>query len=186
MCSCDTGESPDFFTRASVKARKPHRCCECGQAIAIGQLYLRSSGKWDGNIDTFAQCQRCVAVIDAFHDVEGCNPPFTALFEQLDECKFELRDGGFASRVKLRLMEMRGRVSFAVQPGTGYVSWPSPYATGGTHWYRHGTEADYAVDGDGRPVVEPTDPHGYYKPVHAYWASEHYHDPRYSHVMGGR
>ncbi len=60
-CDCDYDyDQPAFFNQAVVKARKPHRCHECHGPINPGDSYKRSSGKWDGRVDTYAECALCM------------------------------------------------------------------------------------------------------------------------------
>lgn len=46
---------PEFYSEQRVKARKPHTCCETGRVIPKGEFYWRMTGKWDGDLQTFAQ-----------------------------------------------------------------------------------------------------------------------------------
>ncbi len=62
-CYCDY-EMPDFFNEALHKARKAHMCDECLCDIKIGETYKRSSGKWDGRVDSYKQCQKCLGLIE--------------------------------------------------------------------------------------------------------------------------
>lgn len=59
-CSCEyEGEPSEFFVEKLVKARKPHTCCECHDAIQPGETYQRITGMWDGQIDTYKTCLPC-------------------------------------------------------------------------------------------------------------------------------
>jgi hypothetical protein len=60
-CSCDF-DPPEFYHREIRRARKPHRCHECGGAIVVGEQYEHVRGKWEGYIDTFDTCERCVDI----------------------------------------------------------------------------------------------------------------------------
>lgn len=69
----DDAEAASFSTISIVKARKPHKCCECNETIAPGQQYERCTGLWDHGFDTFATCLSCVEIRDHFRcDGEGC------------------------------------------------------------------------------------------------------------------
>jgi hypothetical protein len=60
-CECDYDyDRPEFYTEAVVKARKPHRCTECFGPIFIGEHYKRRSGKWDGRVENYPECRRCM------------------------------------------------------------------------------------------------------------------------------
>jgi hypothetical protein len=62
----DCDSSPDFLTCAHVKARKPHKCFECGRRIAIGDIYEYVTGKWEGEFDTFKTCDLCAEIRAVF------------------------------------------------------------------------------------------------------------------------
>ena len=57
-CVCDY-DPPEFFSCYQPRARKQHRCYECGGEIRIGEQYEYAAGKWDGYVDTFKTCERC-------------------------------------------------------------------------------------------------------------------------------
>jgi hypothetical protein len=50
---------PKVFESSRVKARREHKCCECGTAIATGDIYERDSGLWDDGYETFKTCIAC-------------------------------------------------------------------------------------------------------------------------------
>ena len=80
MCSCDyDGESPEFFNKQELKARKEHRCCECSELIHIGEKYEYIVGKWDGEFDYFHTCLICARIRGDY-----C-APFGNLWEELVE-----------------------------------------------------------------------------------------------------
>ncbi len=58
-CYCDF-DPPDVYTVTLPKARKRHRCSECGRAIQPGEQYERVTGIWDGTADTFKTCPHCL------------------------------------------------------------------------------------------------------------------------------
>jgi hypothetical protein len=60
-CYCDY-EPPSFCRREIRKARKPHKCDECSGLIAVGEHYEHVRGKWEGAMDTFNTCERCVDI----------------------------------------------------------------------------------------------------------------------------
>jgi hypothetical protein len=57
-CFCDY-EPPEFYNKYSLRARKVHRCEECGGEIRAGEKYEYVSGKWCGDFSTFKTCERC-------------------------------------------------------------------------------------------------------------------------------
>ena len=56
-CYCDY-DPPKFHHREIRRARKQHKCCECGGTIMPGEQYEHVRGKWD-DVATFDTCERC-------------------------------------------------------------------------------------------------------------------------------
>lgn len=57
---------PEWSADRRVRAAKPHRCCECGEAIATGDVHEVVVGRWDGEFNTYRTCAACVEVRAAF------------------------------------------------------------------------------------------------------------------------
>jgi hypothetical protein len=49
----------DFGATKTLKARKQHRCDECGRHITVGETYHRHAGVYDGDFFTNASCAHC-------------------------------------------------------------------------------------------------------------------------------
>lgn len=83
---------PTAFRQTERTARKSRRCSECRCWIWPGEIYLSVWGVWRGYTQTYQQCERCQALIDAIEAVElehGCGahesrPAFGELFEHLE------------------------------------------------------------------------------------------------------
>lgn len=60
-CFCDY-EPAIIYNRATRKARKPHRCDECGGNIAVGQYHEVVDAMWDRSIgfETARTCSLCL------------------------------------------------------------------------------------------------------------------------------
>jgi hypothetical protein len=59
-CYCDY-DAPEWHNSHIVKAaRKPHKCYECRAPILVGESYEYTAGKWDGDVNFFHICTRCV------------------------------------------------------------------------------------------------------------------------------
>lgn len=56
----------EFSNTETPKARKPHKCGECERLIAVGEIYERTSGKFDGEIYTDKTCLECADIRDGF------------------------------------------------------------------------------------------------------------------------
>jgi len=70
---CDDGGYSDGFThRYERRARKEHRCCACRETIRVGHVYEVLTSCWEGSLETYKRCLRCVAMwrllVDAHRD----------------------------------------------------------------------------------------------------------------------
>lgn len=65
-CSCvyveNDGDVCAFERHKIVKAKKAHKCSECGTSISAGEKYEYSAGKWDGEIFVNKTCQTCLDI----------------------------------------------------------------------------------------------------------------------------
>lgn len=61
-CSVDHGEYPEFYKETFPKARKLHKCIECGENILPGQNYNNYKGKWDGEFRIYHTCIPCNSI----------------------------------------------------------------------------------------------------------------------------
>lgn len=82
-CSIEVDELPEFHVVKTVKARKPHKCCECGAEIKPWDQYESVHAKWDGQVSTIKTCILCAKIRD-----EYCSGGFEygGLRETLCEC----------------------------------------------------------------------------------------------------
>ena len=62
-CSCDSYAYP-YREERDRKARKPHKCGECGSAIKPGESYWYATGRCEGDWFDAKVCQRCTALYD--------------------------------------------------------------------------------------------------------------------------
>lgn len=115
---CD-GEMPDFYKSKLVRARKPHRCVECGSAITPGEEYESATGRWEGEIDTYRTCSRCLDLRGSLraYDPAECIP-HTCLGDTVQDALFY--SGKLPGRVKLRFeyVAWRNRVRRAREART--------------------------------------------------------------------
>ena len=61
-CAClsaDFDGGNEFYDEKTRKARKPHRCCECGKTIQSGERYHYAAGKFEGDLFTQKTCLLC-------------------------------------------------------------------------------------------------------------------------------
>ena len=111
MCSCDYG-SAEFYSEDYRKARRPHSCADCGKAIAIGELYIHATQKWEGEVMSHSSCIRCDSLRAGHRAVDPhCNPTLGDLRECMIEAFAELprakvRDAALAFRAaRLQALE---------------------------------------------------------------------------------
>jgi hypothetical protein len=104
--SHDYDGANDFYTERVVTARKPHRCVECGEVIAIGARYERVSLKNIAGFYTEATCLLCVEIRRAF--VCGAYV-FGMLWDSIEEELFPRwrSEGPFECLAKLSTPEAR-------------------------------------------------------------------------------
>lgn len=85
---CDVIE-PSAYVERVRRARKQHRCCECGDIIHIAELYVYASGVWDGYARSYKTCRRCATARDkaigTTRFVDACGPAFGALADWFAE-----------------------------------------------------------------------------------------------------
>lgn len=62
------GDQASVFRSHVVKARKPHKCFECGVSVQPGDRYERVSGKWDNEWATYSFCLPCSEIGNEFSD----------------------------------------------------------------------------------------------------------------------
>ncbi|MCE5309607.1 MAG: hypothetical protein LLG20_18380 [Acidobacteriales bacterium] len=69
-CAClysDYDGGNKFYHAETVKARKQHKCCECGARIVPCQQYETVTGKSDSDIWRFKTCLPCVEIRGQFY-----------------------------------------------------------------------------------------------------------------------
>jgi len=65
-CSIDHGEYAEFYREEFPVARKPYKCCECGETIKRGQKYNKVTACWDGRFSTYRTCMPCKSIRDKY------------------------------------------------------------------------------------------------------------------------
>lgn len=89
MCYCDF-DQPTVYVRTTRKARKPHRCYECGAQIEPGTRYEHVFGVWDGNADSNSTCLDCVGLRTwAESKVKGLCWAHGSMLDDIQSCLFE-------------------------------------------------------------------------------------------------
>jgi len=89
-CSCHDYDPASVYSEHTVRARKPHECCECGETIPVGAPHEHVTGCWDGNWSVYRTCGSCVSIREHFCPGGWI---FGELAEQVRECLgFDYRD----------------------------------------------------------------------------------------------
>lgn len=55
----DYDVTSEFSGEATRRAAKPHRCCECGEMISVGESHHYAAGKTDGEFWSCRTCAPC-------------------------------------------------------------------------------------------------------------------------------
>lgn len=83
---CSDADAPLCMEVSHPKARKPHKCFECGQIIGIGQKYEYTKGVWPDGPSQFKVCLVCVEI----RGMLGCTSvAFGEVMEQATEEEFD-------------------------------------------------------------------------------------------------
>jgi hypothetical protein len=90
--------SLDFQDVTWPKARKEHKCCECSRIIGVGEEYQRWAGKWDGTVESFKTCLRCVEIRDGFSC--GNSTAFGAMWAEMREYVFPIMNTACFDKVE--------------------------------------------------------------------------------------
>jgi hypothetical protein len=77
----------EFFTSRTVRAAKPHRCSECGDAIAKGDEHEYCAGKVEGSFEDYRLCADCALITS-----ESMHADFFDEGFPMGETRNELRD----------------------------------------------------------------------------------------------
>ena len=82
-CICISDyDSAEIERVEMVKARKEHRCCECGDLILPGAIYENATGLWDKKWKTYKTCRPCSQIRKDFME---CGFIYTTLWETLHD-----------------------------------------------------------------------------------------------------
>lgn len=64
----DSDEFAEVSVLKLVRGRKPWTCCECGDAIDVGDLHEHAKLLYDGAWDEYRTCARCMNVRTDYFD----------------------------------------------------------------------------------------------------------------------
>ena len=82
---CDFGCCTVLFQK-EVKARKEHKCTNCGREISKHEYYETIKSVEDGKIYTYKTCQDCLSIRNEFF----CGAYYFEFMEALDEHLFAI------------------------------------------------------------------------------------------------
>ncbi|WP_155300914.1 hypothetical protein [Deinococcus kurensis] len=98
----------DFQHVTRPKARKMHRCVECGERVQLGDTYVRVAGSYDGHMYTDRYCVTCDAVWRVAH-AQGL------IFSD------EIGPGELLSHIEDDVLAMNGSCEWEVVPRYAHV-----------------------------------------------------------------
>ncbi len=88
-CLVDADEGDGFKVQQKViKARKIHKCCECGNTILPGNQFEHYTGSQDGSLFHYKTCLVCVEIRNRF----CCGWEFTSVLEDIQYALYEEED----------------------------------------------------------------------------------------------
>lgn len=64
MSQYGDGDCASVYDEETRKARKPHKCGACREAIPPGQVYHRTFIVFDGEPEVFLRCARCQVIYE--------------------------------------------------------------------------------------------------------------------------
>lgn len=100
MCQVDYADPMEPYSRENRKARKEHKCSECGKVIKPGENYVYHTGKCEGDWLEFKHCEGCTWAAQWLTHV--CNGfVFWQVLEDLEEHirDFSVYEGGLGRRI---------------------------------------------------------------------------------------
>jgi len=80
------GDAAEMYLEQIIKARKPHKCYECNEIIAVGEHYEYISGRWEDDWRCYRFCLTCSEIGKALTCDGGRE--FGTLWENLREYVF--------------------------------------------------------------------------------------------------
>lgn len=84
MCAIDDCDPADIYVAWTLKARKAHRCDECGRQIIPGEKYDRAKMLGEGYWSEFVTCAHCV-VAEQWLQINCGGFLHTGVTEDIDE-----------------------------------------------------------------------------------------------------
>jgi hypothetical protein len=108
MCFYRDGSS-DVWNESIPRARKEHRCDECGRVIPRGDRYTRARSLYDGGWSTWICCARCHfvrALIEQAEITEGCVG--NEAVPDIGDLANIWREGEYADRLGLMVQDEDG------------------------------------------------------------------------------
>ncbi len=75
-------DMPAVFGREQRKARKEHKCCECGSGIDPGETYQKITGLFEGTWEEYKTCQVCQNIRSEAESVLDYPIGLTCLYEE--------------------------------------------------------------------------------------------------------
>lgn len=87
-CGCDSDGYAEIFRQSYPKARKEHKCADCGKMIQPGEEYEYTFQVFEGDASSCKSCLACAGIREALADLGFCfemGELRSAYIEYLDE-----------------------------------------------------------------------------------------------------
>ena len=116
---CDCGDMPETYRLSRPRAKREHKCCECGGTIRAGETYRSFWGVWDGEAKTYKTCADCEDLHAWCEDDGGelCTT-FGNLHTDVLDYMHECGDRDREAEAKRRVREIRAARRSVCQPAT--------------------------------------------------------------------
>jgi hypothetical protein len=86
MCDCNY---PEVFNNRTVRAKKPYKCYECRNTIAVNEKHHSIFGVWDHEPGSYRFCRNCETLRNwllELPDADCCMGEYGNLYYELAEC----------------------------------------------------------------------------------------------------
>lgn len=101
-CDCGDDGYAELYQSTMRKARKEHRCRECGNTIKPGEMYEYTVIVFDGDFSTKKTCEKCSDLAESLADLGFCweeGDLATAYREYLEQYTKSVRYGEDGAQV---------------------------------------------------------------------------------------
>jgi hypothetical protein len=88
--SCSDNDTYELFESKMLKARKAHKCGECGKTISIGESYEKCRGLYDGLWYNHKTCDDCLSLRTNFFGSWSSESLWEDFENDMDDCGWQV------------------------------------------------------------------------------------------------